>query len=104
MRVKMMQSLGAHQSSGYPSDTLCHVYHQVPCYLLTKVYNSLKCCDEKTGKCASNLKNGYGVDVYAHPYDAVCWCPSIVWLSIRQSFPGALSVYLAENVQQFEVL
>ena len=72
-----------------------------------KMYNSLKCCDEETGKCASNLKSVDGVGVDVHQIDAVCWCPSSVRQSIRNIFSGVPSGFLRfidENVQQFEVL
>ena len=104
MHISMMQSVDAHRSSGYPSDSLFQGHCR---YILLKMYNGLKYCDEKTGKCASNFKSGYGVRIHAHKKYVVCWCPSIVWLSIRHVFPWVPSGFLwfiDENVQQFEVL
>ena len=58
-----MQSVGAHQSSGYPSDSL---FQGLCRYILLKMYNSLKYYDEETGECASNLKSEDGVGVHVH--------------------------------------
>ena len=104
MHISMMQSVDAHRSSGYPSDSLFQGHYR---YILLKMYNSLKYYDEETGKCASNLKSGNGVGFYAHQDDVICWFPSIVWLSIRHSFPWVPSgslLFTDKSLQQFEVL
>ena len=47
------------------------------------MYISLKCCDEETGKCASNLLIRQGEEVHDLEESVVGWCPSSVWVPIR---------------------
>jgi hypothetical protein len=58
--MKGMHFFGVHRASGYPADTLVHMYHTFLAFFV-KMYQSLKCSDEETGKCASNLMIGYRV-------------------------------------------
>ena len=44
------------------------------------MYISLKCCDEETGKCASNPMSRQGEEVQDLDDAVVVWCPSSVWV------------------------
>ena len=154
--MKGMQFFGVHRASGYPADTLVHMYHTFSCFFcenvpkfevfwwgnwevclkfddwgwragpcpwrvcsllvsierlatqptplftgtlrvdvfLMKMYKSLKCSDEETGKCASNLMIEDEGQVLAHEGYAVCWCPSSVWLPSRHPCSRVPYVFL----------
>jgi hypothetical protein len=59
---------------------------RVPFFLFMKMYQSLKCSDEKTGKCALNLMIEDEGQVFAHEGYAVSWCLSSVWLPSGHPF------------------
>ena len=41
-----------------------HAYSRVPSEMKGDMYKCLRCCDEETGKCASNLMSGLGEEVH----------------------------------------
>ena len=49
------------------------------------MYRSLKCCDEESGKCASNPMSRQGEEVHVLDECVVGWCPSSVWVASRQT-------------------
>ena len=49
------------------------------------MYISLKCCDEETGKCASNPMSRQGEEFIELVDSVVGWCPSSVCVPIRHT-------------------
>ena len=50
---------------------------------LLSLDKSLRCCDEETGRCASDMFDVYVRWVYALDYAVLAWCRSTLWISIR---------------------
>ena len=49
------------------------------------MFISLKCCDEETGKCASNPMSRQGEDFHTLEGSVIGWCPSCVWVPSRHT-------------------
>ena len=62
-----------------------HTSSRVPSEIEDDMYISLKCCDEETGKCASNLLIRQGEEVHDLEESVVGWCPSCVWVPSRHT-------------------
>ena len=62
-----------------------HASSRVPSEMEDGMYISLKCCDEETGKCASNPMCRQGEEVHALEGSVVGWCPSCVWVPNRHT-------------------
>ena len=58
---------------------------RVPSETKDDMYISLRCCDEETGKCASNLLSRQGEEVHELEESVVGWCPSSVWIPSRHT-------------------
>ena len=72
----------------YPSSVWIpsrHTSSRVPSEMEDDMCISLKCCDEETGKCASNLLIRQVEEVHDLEESVVGWCPSSVWVPSRHS-------------------
>ena len=49
------------------------------------MYKSLKCCDEETGKCASNPIYRLCEEVQVLEESVFGWCPASVWVPSRHT-------------------
>ena len=84
MTLKNLWLVDVYRASGYPADTQVHKYHRT-WKLTCTLYISLKCCDEETGKCASNPMSRQGGEVQDLEESVVGWCPSSVWVPSRHA-------------------
>ena len=62
-----------------------HTSSRVPSEIWDDMYKSLKCCDEETGKCASNPMSRQGEEVHGIEESVVGWCPSSFWVPRRHT-------------------
>ena len=76
MPLKNLRLVGAHRASGYTANIQVHEYHLKQRMKCT----CLKCCDEESGKCASNPMSRQGEEVHALKESVFGWCPSSVWV------------------------
>ena len=61
MPLKDLWLVGVHPAYGYPADMQVHENHLKGWIYM---YISLKCCNEETGKCASNPMSRQGEEVH----------------------------------------
>ena len=81
-----------------------HASSRVPSEMEDGMFISLKCCDEETGKCASNPMSRQGEEVHALEESVFDWCPSIVWVPSRHTSSREPSEGMDLHVHKFEVL
>ena len=62
-----------------------HTSSRVPSEMEDDMYISLKCCDEETGKCASNPMSRQGEEVNGLEESVVGWRPWSVWVPRRHT-------------------
>ena len=71
-----------------------HTSSRVPSEMEDDMCISLKCCDEETGKCASNLLIRQVEEVHGLEESVVGWYPSSVWVPSRHSCSRVPSLFL----------